>query len=298
MPDRSLLAVIVTAYRPDDSLVMRFGPLLALSRWIIVVDNTPGAHPFEPLPEGFIVVQDGVNKGLGPALNVGLHEALRLGAQRAILFDQDSTPSVEFLSRMLDKLDQAQGAWGHRCCVGPTHVDDAAMTSDGPEGLQRRHHSTDSAWENVTCLPTSGMTFAIDALRPDEQFSDEFFLDLVDFEWCWRLRHQGWKFIRTTDVRMFHRLGLQARRIFGLTFHVPAPYRHYFQFRDTLRLAIKAYVPTYSKLRLIGILPLKAVAYPFLLDRGLERFTWMLRGVRDSFRGIRGVGAAASRLAR
>jgi hypothetical protein len=61
---------------------------------------------------------------------------------------------------------------------------------------------------------------------------------------------------------MFHRLGEAERRFMGLTFHVPAPYRHYFQVRDTLRLAFRPYVPRYAKLRLIGILPLKGHRLP------------------------------------
>jgi rhamnosyltransferase len=298
MVDSDSLAAVLTAYRPDDALATRFGPLLKLCRWIIVVDNTPGAHPFPNIPEGFIVLQDGINKGLGPALNQGLREAMRRGAHQAILFDQDSTPSPEFVAQMLAELSHAQASRGRRCCVGPMHVDDGALKNEGSSPHTDRIDRPGEQFQTVTCLPTSGMTLSLDAFGPDDFFSAEFFLDLVDFEWCWRLRRRGWVFLRAANVSMFHRLGEQERRILGFTFHVPAPYRHYFQVRDSLNLAFKDYVPTYSKLRLIGILPVKALVYPFLLDRGLERLSWMVRGVRDSLKGVRGVGAAATRLSR
>ena len=298
MADSVALAAVVTAYRPDAAFAIRLQPLLTLCQWIVIVDNTPGAHPFVALPAGFIVLQDGVNKGLGPALNKGLHEAALRGARRVILFDQDSTPGLEFVAQMLVELTRAQASHGPKCCVGPTHIDDGALTLGGPRASTDEVDCTGEVLQGVTCLPTSGMTLSLDALGPDDFFSDEFFLDLVDFEWCWRMRRRGWMFLRAGNVSMFHRLGEHERQFLGLTFHVPAPYRHYFQVRDSLKLAFKDYVPTYSKLRLIGILPLKALIYPFLLDRGLERFAWMMRGVRDSFKGVRGVGAAASRLSR
>jgi len=287
-----LIAAVVTTYKPDAGFEARLSPLLGVGATVIVSDNTPGGHDFGPLPEGFVVLRHGHNLGLAPALNAGLREAQRAGAGVVLLFDQDSTPSADFATAMLRALDDAAARFGPRCCVGPTHVD------DGAPQRRRTAASAPSAPQRVSCLPTSGMTFRLGALGADDGFSDEFFLDLVDFEWCWRLGAQGWTFLRTPGVEMLHRLGVAERRFLGFTFHVPAPYRHYFQVRDTLRLARRRYVPAYSKLRLIGILPLKALVYPFILDRGWERLSWMARGLRDFARDVGGIGAAAARLSR
>lgn len=293
-----MISAIITAYKPDAEFALRFTPLLSVCGSIIVSDNTPGGHRSFNLPAGFTVIHNFQNVGLAPALNVGITEAIRQGARVVVLFDQDSTPSAEFVSRMAAKLIEATEARGQRCCVGPKHVDDGVVTEMTGAALKRSEVSSESVWEDVTCLPTSGMTFSPEALTADDCFSDEFFLDLVDFEWCWRLRGRGWNFLRCVDVEMFHRLGVAERRFLGFTFHVPAPYRHYFQVRDSLRLAFKAYVPLYSKLRLIGILPLKALVYPFILDRGYERLTWMAKGLVDYLSKVSGIGAAADRLSR
>jgi rhamnosyltransferase len=297
-----MIAAVLTAYKPDAGFASRFAPLLSVCGAIVVSDNTPGGHKSFDLPAGFSVIHNLKNVGLGLALNVGIAEARRLGATYIVLFDQDSSPSAAFVTRMMGQLEAAMAVLGRRCCVGPTHVDDHVMNAAGGADLQAAATSTASpsgpAWQEVSCLPTSGMIFPADALAPADVFAEDFFLDLVDFEWCWRLRQSGWRFLRSPEVRMFHRLGEAERRFLGLTFHVPAPYRHYFQVRDTLRLAFRPYVPSYSKLRLIGILPLKAIVYPFILDHGLERLKWMLRGALDSLRGVRGIGAAAARLSR
>ena len=68
-------------------------------------------------------------------------------------------------------------------------------------------------------------------------------------------------------------------------FHAPAPFRHYFQFRDALRLATRRHVPISSWLRLLAMPPLKFGVYPLLLDRGLQRIVWMSREVANAFRG-------------
>jgi rhamnosyltransferase len=292
MADRQRPAAVLTAYSPDPSLAARFGPLLAICGWIIVVDNTPGGHAFGHLPDGFVLLQDGVNKGLGPALNIGVLEARHRGAEQVFLFDQDSTPSLELLRGLLEARTAVLRAGAELVCVGPRFVDDSLV---GELPTQPVNGVT---MQPMTCLPTSGMLLPVVPFCESGGFADDLFLDFVDFEWCWRVRSRGWQFYRAEQVPMFHRLGLAQMRLFGLRFHVPAPYRHYFQFRDTIRVTRRSYVPMYSRIRLLGVLPLKLVVYPFILDRGRERLVWMVRGIRDALRGVCGIGAAASRLGR
>jgi rhamnosyltransferase len=292
MPDRQRLAAVLTAYSPDPSLAARFGPLLAICGWIIVVDNTPGGHAFGQLPEGFVLLQDGVNKGLGPALNVGVLEARRRGVEQVFLFDQDSTPSLELLRNLLEARATVLRAGDELVGVGPRFVDDSLV---GEQPAQPAHGV---AMQPMTCLPTSGMLLPVVPFCESGGFASDLFLDFVDFEWCWRVRARGWRFYRALQVPMFHRLGLAQKHLWGLHFHVPAPYRHYFQFRDTMRVTPRSYVPMYSRIRLLGVLPLKLIVYPFILDRGRERLAWMGRGIRDALRGVSGIGAAASRLGR
>jgi len=293
----AMIVAIVTTYGPDDGFKERFSSISSVCNAIIVADNTPGGHCFSELPPGFIVIQNKCNLGLAPALNIGVKKARELNASIVILFDQDSRPNADLVNNMAMSLRSALTVFGDRICIGPTHVDDGALKSGAAEP-SCVGKSFKSKYSTVSCLPTSGLTVKLPAFAPEESFSDEFFLDLVDFEWCWRLRSCGWQFLRCNEIGMYHRLGISEKRVFGLTFHVPAPYRHYFQVRDTLRLISKNYVPFYSKVRLLAVLPLKALAYPLLLDRGIERLRWMALGLRDFLRGTRGMGAASSVLSR
>jgi rhamnosyltransferase len=280
------LCAVITTYRPDVGFASRFEQLACSCRMLVVIDNTPGGHRFEGLDARFVVLQDGHNKGLGRALNMGIAHAIELGCRRVVLFDQDSTPETSLIEGL-------QSLCAPLRVVGPTHLDDQTASSTE---ASRAHCVVPDALKTMSCLPTSGMLFPIDGWGAMQHFSEELFLDLVDFDWCWRLRQHGWTIYKAEGLCMLHRLGLGQRRLLGLTYHIPAPYRHYFQFRDTLRLALRNHVPLYSKIRLVGILPLKLLAYPFLLDNGLERLRWMLRGIADALRGRGGVGSASAKL--
>ena len=82
MPAQPTLAIVVTTYKPDAEFAARFAAALGYCKCFIVVDNTPGGHRFTGLNGHMaevVVLQDGVNKGLGKALNLGIAAALRAG---------------------------------------------------------------------------------------------------------------------------------------------------------------------------------------------------------------------------
>lgn len=282
----SKTAIIITTYKPDSGFYNRFENLKLIVDYLIVVDNSPGGYAFEDR-SNFIFLQDGVNKGLGKALNIGVCKALELGCDAVALFDQDSSPSQSFI---LDIFNRVALAKDNKICFGPALIDNVTGKS-----IYSKHHNA-LVPSRVTCLPTSGMCFQLGNIGNNDLFSDDLFLDFVDFDWCWRLGTRGWSFYRINSIEMEHRLGIGQKSCLGIKYHIPAPFRHYFQFRDTLVLIRRNYVPIYAKFRLGLILIPKFLIYPFILDHGIERLRWMILGIRDSMRSVRGVGAAAKKL--
>lgn len=286
--DKPKIAAIYTTYHPDNGFRHRINAVVQYCAITIVVDNTPGGHFFtQSDANGLTILQDGVNKGLGTALNAGLAEAKRQQCEIVVLFDQDSSPEEDFIEKLCEGLYAA----GPRSIVGPILLDDndlplaAVSTSVSSPVLQL-----------AKCIPTSGMCFSLDCIETSDRFTEDFFLDFVDFDWCWRLQQKDWSVFRLLSLPMPHRLGLAQRHLLFLTFHIPAPYRHYFQFRDTLKMLGRSYVPIRSQIRFSVILIPKLIVYPFILDRGIERLKWMFFGIRDAFLNVGGIGAAAIKL--
>ncbi len=66
---------------------------------------------------------------------------------------------------------------------------------------------------------------------------DSLFIDAVDSEYCWRIRHNGFLVIKNNDALLAHKLGDGKKKILGFLYvGVPSPIRHYYQVRNTLLL--------------------------------------------------------------
>lgn len=274
---------VYTLYKPPSDFFHKIRSVIETCDIVILVDNTPGGANIVIKDNNVVLMQDGSNKGIASALNMGISKAREHGVNFLVLFDQDSSPDPATLKNLFEASTK-----NPKALVGPLFVDDQV-------GLTRSPVET-AEYSSVRCLPTSGMTFRLDELPADMRFNEGFFLDFVDFDWCWRLGALGWTCLLANKIPMLHRLGLAQRKFFFITYHVPEPYRHYFQFRDAIKLTCLSYVPLYSKFRLTLIILPKLVVYPFLLGSGIERLQWMIRGLYDAARDVRGIGAAKERL--
>ncbi len=281
--NRPTISVIVTTYNPDQDFMKRFAALASYCERIIVCDNTPGKHKFGTIPEEFIISADGENHGIGAALNKGIQIAKDHGSNYVCLFDQDSTPSGQLIELLAQHFSDSIIGSERKCCISPAFVDDANISEtakpDQKLPLQRRK-----------ALPTSGMFFPIQDLDDDDGFSEKIFVDWADHEWCYRLSCKGWKFYRDPNLYLTHRLGEREAHFLGKRFYVPTPFRHYYQVRDAIALCRLEYVPASAKLRMLLSIPARLLLYPIILDKGHERFKWMLTGIISALKNETGSG--------
>ncbi len=115
------LAAVVTAFKPGEDFFERFAQTISACHTFVVVDNTPGGFHFGRQPESpkIRLLQDGRNKGLGPALNAGVRAAREAGCKTVVLFDQDSSPSAQLLRRMRSEWTSWRWRPGHTPSVWP-----------------------------------------------------------------------------------------------------------------------------------------------------------------------------------
>ena len=283
------IAVVVTTFRPTQETISMLLSLSDDGFKVIVCDNTEGGSSVlrrlvDERPDISVYFNE-VNLGLGAALNVGLLAAQAVGLEYVLLLDQDTFPSSELIEALLAAHEKATRlAQSGPAVVAPRF----SSSSSVPKDYFHNHIEL----KNVSCLPTAGMFFNLRQIQRHMLFSEDIFLDLCDFEWCWRLSQSDWKFFVVSNCSISQQLGEGQRSFFNITINVPAFFRHYFQFRDTLRLSARAYVPVRSKLRFLSVLPLKLLVYPIILDNGLMRLKWMLFGIRDGLLGKGGIGKA------
>lgn len=92
-----------------------------------------------------------------------------------------------------------------------------------------------NSWEEVESVITSGSLISLEAHAAIGAFREEFYIDYVDTEYCFRARAKGFRVIRTTKSLMSHAIGaITHHRILGIkkwTFNHSVD-RHYYIARN------------------------------------------------------------------
>jgi rhamnosyltransferase len=231
MMAHSVCAVIVT-YHPSEAMLEIVDKVLAQVQGLVVVDN--GSHDNElnslrakKQSLSFHLIENGENFGVAEALNRGVRWATNNGYSWVVLFDQDSELTEGFIKEMF-------AAW-------ETHPDREKVASIHPgyvhpgSGIEAKvPHARDGS----PLFPmTSGSLIAAWTFNKVGWFASEYFIDLVDWEYCFRIRSAGYLVVESRYARLLHAVGDPKRTmILGHTFqpsHHDAMRRYYIS-RNTL----------------------------------------------------------------
>lgn len=229
---RQVCAILVS-YHPDAELPHRAARILEQAGALVIVDNGSGEEAREMLRRiaadpRVTLVLNRLNLGVARALNIGLEQARASGFAWALLLDQDS----DLHEGMLGSLIAVRAAYPQpsRVAVIGAGFDEETTTVREPR----------AAWKEVESVITSGSLIPLDLHTDIGPFREEFFIDYVDSEYCFRARAKGYRVIRTTQPLMSHTIGAPTRHsLLGVskwtTNHSPDR-RYYIARNDTVML--------------------------------------------------------------
>lgn len=207
------------------------------NKQILVVDNgsTDGTADRIQL-EGLhaSVITCPTNLGFTGGNNVGLAEALRLGARYAFLLNNDTTLEADALTRLVEAAEVATGVgllspvvhyydvpgevWfsGAEICMRrgeALHANVATDVglSDALSSLSRKVQISNSEW-----VSGCAVLVRMEAVLDVGGFDDRFFLTWEDVDWCLRMRQQGWGVSVVGDARIYHKCGRSGARLAGI----------------------------------------------------------------------------------
>jgi len=275
---------LLVAYNPDSvELNNAISRLKAQTDMVLVCNNSDYDVEFS---DGKVrVFNFGENLGIAKAQSFGMEWAFENGADFVLQMDQDSLPS----ENMVDQLYTAFKSLTEQGCrvglVGPQDYD--KVTGDVNEArLNKGTIIPNTRYVNVDSTLSSGSLIPKAAFESVGSMLDELFIDVVDQEYCWRLRSKGFTIVKNNEARLAHRLGNGKIKIFNLlNVGVPTPFRHYYSVRNTIYLLRCSYAPLFWKITAIPKIVFKILVYPFFLDQGFLRLKFMLKGVRDGVLG-------------
>ncbi|TBM13619.1 glycosyltransferase family 2 protein [Hafnia alvei] len=226
------------------------------------------------------------NKGIALAQNYGFIKAIELGANYFFTFDQDSTIDYSYVNDMLKAMNDAQSYSSRIAILGPTIVNERNGKAYNRE-IKKGRLICDGLID-VESVISSGALITLEALIYLGMNKSSWFIDLIDIEWCYRARHEGWYVLSTTEVKMMHNIGLNDINILGLkTFTLCSPFRLYFVYRNWLLAMREPSFPLRYKIKRMFVMPMRFLVYAFS-DNRLLRIKYMIEGIRDGFIGRSG----------
>jgi rhamnosyltransferase len=204
---------------------------------LVIVDNGSGETAVKMLQDlatspRITLVLNLHNLGVARALNIGVERAVALGFSWALFLDQDS--SVD--SDMVQTLIRVHDAYPDRdrlAMIG-SGFRDCNNTLQGPSDEDR------GGWIEQESVVTSGSLMPLRTHALIGHFREEFFIDYVDTEYCFRARSQGYRVIQTCRPIMSHAIGAITRHnwlwMHKWTFNHSADRRYYIARNDTVML--------------------------------------------------------------
>lgn len=249
------ICAVLVSFHPDPGLPARIELILAQVGALVIVDNGSSGRELavlEPLAADprVSVIANGANLGVARALNIGTRQAAGRGYEWALLLDQDSVLDAG----MVDELIAV-----HALLPDPAHI---AVLGSGfrdihrpePEPGEPSRAGTPLAaapselpWEAADSVITSGSLLSLATLEDLGAFREEFFIDYVDADFCFRARARGYRIVRTRKPLMSHAIGASTRHailgIYRWTSNHSAERRYYMARNDTVMLKEHARLP-------------------------------------------------------
>ena len=216
-------AAVVIWFHPTNQHVAHIQEYTSAIKQVYIVDNSEEDH--SSLAAGItngVYLPNGTNKGIASALNTGYEHAIKDGMKWIIAFDQDSRIPASLLTDFL-----------HLC--ESCDIPNVGIFAPYP------YYGNDLPNKNVTyekrdLVIISGTLMSAETYLQVGRFRDDLFIDLVDEEYCLRLKRHGKEIVMVNSIVMEHSLGngMITTPFLHHRFVEHNALRHYYIVRNTL----------------------------------------------------------------
>lgn len=284
-----MISALVTLYSPTTENVENICTIAKQVDRVFACDNSKADNTFMFLdcPDSVIYLPYQKNLGLPKAFNVALEEEKYWSSTEdswVIFFDQDSKIEEGHIEKLIKEFKHIKEKSISIGCLGPVYYD----TSSGKVEIPKAKHQVTEHSYVVSSIITSSMLTTYETLLEIGFWNEDLFLDMADWELCWRIQRSGKESCLTDVITLHHTLGLGRKKVGPISLKVTNPIREYYQIRDCLYLRKLKYVPIKYKIRFMLMVHLRSYLHVKYLDHGEERRMYIERAKADYKKGIRG----------
>jgi len=278
--EKKVCAVIVS-YNPEENIFNNTKNLIGLVDQVIIVDNGSTNEAslnylskLNRLYDNCKIIYNKENKGIAYALNVGCKIAAENDYEWVLTLDDDSSVPEGMVTNLLKEYYEKKD--NKIMILAPI------ITEFNSENYME--HS-----KYVDTVITSGSLINIKSFENVGWFKENFFIDMVDIEYCLRLKKHGFKVFQSANAILYHRLGRQKNVLsigkFKWNAYNHNEIRKYYICRNTVQL----YKEYFAEFPIKLFLSTKGAFKIFLLDTLIVeknktiKLKMMLKGIKDGF---------------
>lgn len=285
-----VFAIIVT-YNPDEKKVFSLVKVCSQNNiYVILVDNSENDELSSKLEfSNEIIIKLGQNRGIAFAQNVGIKEAIALGAEIIMFFDQDAEIEGDFFSTVLEPFKVNKNI-----VIGPRIIDKFTNKEIGAFklnrfGIPKRIYSKEGIDSySVDLIISSGMTTSVEVLQKISFLDEDLFIDFVDFEWLLRCKQNNIPILVKPQAVLKHSIGISQKGKNTFIKNIHSPERIYYQIRNTFLLLRKGNIPFGYKIYIIITSIIHKVFLIIIRKEKKKYIQFFLKGIIDGIRGKTG----------
>lgn len=237
--ENKVVAIIVT-YHPE---LKRFERLLksmaSQVKKIYVVSNSN--DELDRSYVNFEHIQLKQNMGIAYAQNVGINKALEDGADFILTSDQDTVYPENYVDNLL-KCFYDKSISHKIAAVGPAfrdlHKENKIQQMVHFGSFYLKKEINPSECFKSSHIISSGMIIPSEAIKTIGLMRDDFFIDWVDSEWCWRALSKGYVTLQDPGTVIDHAIGDESKKILFKNLTVHSTFRNYYKLRNVVYMLI------------------------------------------------------------
>lgn len=274
------ITAVLTLYYPDNSVINNISALAKQVDRILLADNSLENNELMFLGiEKVKYFWNQCNLGLSSAFNRIFYRNEFDDEEFIIFFDQDSTIPDEYINKLCNYFENIEKTIKIGC-IGPQYIDTNTKKLITPRFIREVY---DGCYI-VSSMITSGLLTKYKILKDISFWNEQIFLDMADWDFCWRLKEKKYQIVICTKITLIHTLGKGIKKIGFLKIRQNHPVREYYQLRDCRKLFVKSYVPLKYKIRFLIMLYIMPIFYVIFLPNRVQRLIYIKHAFLDSLK--------------
>lgn len=284
------VAAIIVLYNPDIKKLERlYQSLFRQVIQIVFVDNSPKAdirnankcwiNQRKNANNHYLSMND--NLGIATAQNQGIKFAKTLNTDFVLLLDQDSVLPKNMVSDLWSAYQALINQNKKVALVAPCFTDEKtgqlSKVFKRSKLLPNKILPNQEPYIEVDYAIASGSLIALSALDSIGMMKDDFFIDWVDIEWCYRAREFQFLSYVIPSVIMNHSIGDEM--VQGVSLH--SDFRNYFIVRNSVYLMLYSKMPLNFKIIQLFKTPVYVLFYSYYSKKPFYSFKLLLTAIKD-----------------